>query len=71
MDRRLAARPIDPKRKLPIPYAQLVNPDGTANFAAINAPKALRGAADRNCGLCGQRMGRWLAFRGGRRVARR
>jgi hypothetical protein len=41
MNRRLATRPIDPKRRLPIPYAQLVNPDGTANFAAIDGPKAL------------------------------
>jgi hypothetical protein len=39
MNRRLATRPIDPKRRLPIPYAQLVNPDGTANFAAIDGPK--------------------------------
>jgi hypothetical protein len=67
MNRRLATRPIDPKRRLPIPYAQLVNPDGTANFAAIDGPKALRGAANRDCGLCGQRMGRWVAFLGGPR----
>ncbi len=67
MNRRLATRPIDPKRHLPIPYAQLVNPDGTANFAAIDGPKALRGAANRDCGLCGQRMGRWVAFLGGPR----
>src|SRR6266516_4832334 len=65
-NRRLATRPIDPKRHLPIPYTQLVNPDGTANFAAIDGPKALRGAANRDCGLCGQRMGRW-AFLGGPR----
>src|SRR6266508_2178233 len=67
MNPRLAARPTDPKRRLPVPYTQLVNPDGTANFAAIDGPKALRAAADRDCGLCGQRMGRWVAFLGGPR----
>jgi hypothetical protein len=64
---RLAARPTDPRRRLPIPYVQLVNPGGTANFAAIDGPKALRAASTRDCGLCGQRMGRWVAFLGGPR----
>jgi hypothetical protein len=31
-----------------------------ADLAAIDGPKALRAAADRDCGLCGQRMGRWV-----------
>jgi hypothetical protein len=59
---RLATRPIDPKRRLPVPYVQLLRPDGTADFAAVNGATALRAAAARLCGLCGKKMGRWVAF---------
>jgi hypothetical protein len=67
MNSRLARRPLDPKRKLPVPYSQLVDEDGVANFAALDGNKALHGAGERLCGLCGVAMGRWVAFLGGPR----
>src|SRR5205814_10563823 len=67
MTHRPAPRRTDPTRRPPIPYAQLATPAGTANSAATDGRKAFRGAANRDCGLGGQRMGRWVAFLGGPR----
>jgi hypothetical protein len=64
---RLATRPIDPKRRLPVPYVQLLNADGTADFAAVHGDKALAAALARLCGLCGQDIGYWVAFISGER----
>lgn len=69
MNRRLAARPVDPRRRLPIPHAQLLHPDGTANFAVINAEVAIADADARLCGLCGQPIGYWVAFIAGQSSA--
>jgi len=69
MNDRLAARPLCPKRGIPIPAAQLVNPDGSANFAAIDGPKALHLAENRLCGVCSCDIGYWAAFLGGPRNA--
>lgn len=65
MNAKLAALPIDPKRQLPIPHSQVVNEDGTANFAAIDGQKAIHASEHQLCGLCGQTMGYWVAFIGG------
>lgn len=62
---RLAARPTDPRRRLPVPFAQARNADGSANFALIDAQKAVLAGLARRCGLCGQPMGEQVAFLGG------
>lgn len=60
---RLAARPVDPRNHLPIPF---VNDTGDgADFAVIQAPRTLLCAEKHLCGICGQRLTYWIAFLGG------
>jgi hypothetical protein len=61
---RLAARPVDPRRGLPIPYVSEQD-DGSVNFAVINGGRVLECVRDRLCGLCGQRQDVLVAFVGG------
>jgi hypothetical protein len=61
---RLAARPVDPRRGLPIPYVN-EHDDGSVNFAVINGGRVLDCARRHLCGLCGQPHDYWLAFIGG------
>jgi hypothetical protein len=61
---RLAARPVDPRRGLPIPYVSEQD-DGSVNFAVINGGRVLECVRDRLCGLCGQRQDFCVAFVGG------
>jgi hypothetical protein len=61
---RLAARPIDPRRGLPIPYVSEQD-DGSVNFAVINGGRVLECIRDRLCGLCGQPQDFLVAFVGG------
>ncbi|WP_204011388.1 hypothetical protein [Virgisporangium aurantiacum] len=61
---RLAARPVDPRRGLPIPYVN-EHDDGTVDFAVINGGRVLEWVRGRLCGLCGQRQEFLVAFVGG------
>jgi hypothetical protein len=69
MNPRLATLPLDPKRRVPVPFAQVIREDGTANFTAIDSGKVLRCAQENLCGLCGQPLTYWMAFIGGERSA--
>lgn len=69
---RLAARPRDPRRGLPIPYMSSgpdENGNETYDFATINAVTVARCAADRLCGICGGTLPYWIAFLGGPKSA--
>ncbi len=63
----LAARPIDPRRRLPVPYVNVHTRDGVevTDFAAINAEASLHAGRSRLCGLCGTALGYWISFVGG------
>ena len=61
---RLAARPFDARRRLPIPYVS-EHDDGSVNFATVNGARVLQCARERRCSLCGQPDDYWLAFVGG------
>ncbi|MCC9309107.1 hypothetical protein LN042_18810 [Kitasatospora sp. RB6PN24] len=60
----LAERPVDPRRKLPIPAVN-EREDGTADFLVINGRRALELASRRQCGVCAKPMGERVAFIGG------
>ena len=51
---RLAARPVDPQRGLPIPYVN-EHDDGNVNFAVINGGRVLDCVRRRLCGCAGNR----------------
>ncbi len=60
---RIARRPVDPVRNLPIPF---VNDTGNgAAFAVIQTERSLECAARHLCGVCGERLSYWIAFLGG------
>lgn len=62
---RLARRPWDEKRNLPIPVFN-ENDDGTDhNFLLVNFTKSARCAKFRLCGVCGEDLGQTAAFLGG------
>jgi hypothetical protein len=56
--------PVDPKRKLPIPFMNQRD-DGTWSFLAIYWPHVWRCLNDRLCGVCGKELGYASAFVGG------
>ena len=60
---RLAARPHDARRGLPIPPVNLhADPGGGVHvdFTTIHTTTATDLAVQRRCSLCGQRMGYWV-----------
>lgn len=64
----LAARPLDPRRRLPVPYvSEHPTRDGQpiVDFTAINADRADEVGRARRCSLCGTGMGYRVAFLGG------
>lgn len=61
---RLARLPFDEKRKVPVPFFNVM-PDGAVNFTGINAQAVLKCAAERLCGICGGPLEYWIAFLGG------
>ncbi|WP_158883966.1 hypothetical protein [Amycolatopsis anabasis] len=68
----LAARPIDPKRNLPTPWAnEHVRDDGTVdvNFAVVSNERAFECTELRLCGLCGEGLDYWITFLGGPKAA--
>ncbi|TQL36889.1 hypothetical protein [Salinispora arenicola] len=69
---RLAARPRDARRGLPIPPVNLhPHLDGGVHvdFTTINTRTSTDLAVQRLCSLCGERLGYWVAFLGGPRAA--
>src|SRR5437879_3798481 len=63
----LAARPVDPRRRLPVPYVSVHIRDGieVTDFTAIDRERGLQAGHARLCGLCGTALGYWIAFLGG------
>jgi len=67
----IRALPICPRRKLPIPFsaARRTEPehDGrvVGDFTITDHDRVGRCAAERLCGVCGLRLGYWIAFLGG------
>lgn len=61
---RLAERPRD-ARGYPIPAVVLMRDDGTPDFRVTDSRKWVSAYENRTCSLCGQPMGRHLAFIGG------
>lgn len=63
----LAARPIDPRRRLPVPHVNVHTREDAEvfDFTAINAEASLRAGRSRLCGLCGTALGYWISFVGG------
>lgn len=62
---RIAALPVCPKRKLPIPFITTIFEDGTGDFSRINPAQVELAVKLRLCGVCGQHVGHWIAFLGG------
>lgn len=61
---RLAARPRD-KRGYPIPCTILIDKDGKPDFRVNDMERWVRMVAHRRCAMCGEPMGRHVAFIGG------
>lgn len=61
---RLAARPFDARRKLPIPYVSEQD-DGSVNFSVLNGARVLECAREGLCSACGQPHEYRIAFVGG------
>lgn len=61
---RLGSRPLDPKRKLPIPYVNEFD-DGSHDFTVINGMKSLEVGRNGRCGLCNEQLEHEVAFLGG------
>lgn len=64
-DPRIARLPIDPRTALPIPFTAGTLPNGQPVFSIVNAHKMIEILKRDLCGVCGQRLGSWLAFIGG------
>jgi hypothetical protein len=63
---RLARRPRD-ARGFPIPVTVLIKPDGTPDFRVTDVQRWARLVKGRICAMCGEPLGRHLAFIGGPR----
>ena len=61
---RLSLRPTD-NRGYPIPALVLVDKNGTPDFRVTDIEKWMRAYKVRTCALCGQPLGKHLAFVGG------
>lgn len=60
----LDRRPRD-RRGYPIPYVNVILPDGTPDFTAIHPHLSSECARARLCALCGEKVGYRIAFVGG------
>lgn len=56
--------PVDPRRKLPIPYMNM-NDDGTADFLITKANRVIDCLMNSKCGICAEPLEWWSAFVGG------
>jgi hypothetical protein len=61
---RLAARPFDDRRQLPVPYVSEYD-DGTVDFVGLNGARVLDCARRHLCSACGQPHDYRIAFVGG------
>jgi hypothetical protein len=66
----LAARPVCPRRGLPIPYVNTSGPDGWTDFTSIDTTRVAEVGTKNLCSLCGRPHEYWLAFLGGPAAAR-
>jgi hypothetical protein len=64
LPKHLLGRPRD-DRGYPIPHTVMIRPDGKPDFRIIDQEKAGAAGKARRCTLCGQPMGRFVAFVGG------
>lgn len=58
---RVKKLPLDP-RGYPIPWFVETLPDGTRDFRIASAKKRVRAVQDRLCWICGEPLGKYLAF---------
>jgi hypothetical protein len=58
---RIKALPIDP-RGYPIPWFVAVSPEGVRDFRFADPNKRAIAVRDRRCWICGDKLGRYLAF---------
>jgi hypothetical protein len=61
----LAKLPVCPKRGLPIPYANLIGPDGQPDFAVLDSRRVDEIATRRLRGICSRPLAYWMVFLGG------
>ena len=64
MPERLAARPRD-GRGYPIPWTAMIDREGHPDFRVIDVEKVAMAVSLKRCAMCGQQLGRHLAFIGG------
>lgn len=62
---RIAALPKD-QRGYPIPHTVLIQ-DGKPNFRVVDPEKAMHAVQEKLCGICGGKLGKYMAFVGGPR----
>jgi hypothetical protein len=60
----LADRPYDARRKVPVPYMNVLS-DGTVDFSGISTAAVIECGTDRLCGICHRPLSYWIAFVGG------
>lgn len=65
----LAHLDVEPRRKLPVPFSNVILPNGQPDFTTIDAGKIVACAKRRLCGVCGKALGYWVAFLGGPKSA--
>ncbi|HBO2935215.1 TPA: hypothetical protein L4R50_000211 [Pseudomonas aeruginosa] len=61
---RIAALPKD-ERGYPIFFTALIEPDGKPNYRVQDTRKCNRALSEGLCGMCGQKLGKMMAFVGG------
>jgi len=57
--------PVEPRRKLPVPFTNIITESGEPDFTTIDAQKTVECALLRLCGVCGKKLSYWIAFLGG------
>lgn len=62
MPGRIAKLPIDPERKLPVPWFVHFDENGKPDFRIIGANKPRIAVSRKLCWICGEPLGKFLAF---------
>lgn len=58
--------PVDPRRRLPVPFTTGIDPEtGEGIFAITDSGRVERCWRERRCGVCGEPLPAWVAFLGG------
>jgi len=61
MPARIRLLPVDPQRRVPVPwFVEWVN--GEPDFRIASTTKFLRALKERRCWVCGEPLGRWVAY---------